>query len=127
MELSIFLAKFLGLYILIFVAIWVARKKQVDSSLASFLSNKTLLFFSGLISLMFGVAIVISHCIWELNWRGLITLFGYLAILKGVMRMGFPEFVKTTAFKILKGKGGDVVRLVMLVIGAFLAYSGFTA
>ena len=42
----------------------------------------------------YGIAMAIGHSVWELNWRGLITLLRYLCIVKGVVRIGFPDMPK---------------------------------
>src|SRR5579885_3255115 len=90
MELSIFLAKFLGLYLLIVSADLLLRRHELEGAVKDFASSKGLLVFSGSISLLAGLAIVIGHPVYEANWRGLITLFGYLLIVKGIMRVAFP-------------------------------------
>ena len=94
MLLSLFLAKIMGLYLLIAAGLWVVKKEQVDESIEDFASSRGLVLFSGAISLIAGLAIAIGHPIWEFNWRGLITAMGYLFILQGIMRFAFVDQVQ---------------------------------
>ena len=41
-----------------------------------------------------GVAIVLNHNVWALEWRVIITLVGWLATLGGLMRILFPQRVE---------------------------------
>jgi hypothetical protein len=124
MELSLFLAKLLGLYLLIFAAVWLLRRNQVESAIHDLFNSPGTLALSGLINLIFGLAIAIAHPLWKLNWQGLITLIAYLAIIKGIMRLGFQEQVKKNAQIFLK-KGFGILLAVMAILGAYLFYAGF--
>lgn len=126
MDLSVFWAKLLGLYLLFLAAIFIWRRENVNLFVGDFLSSKALIAYSGLMSLFIGLAIVITHPIWEFNWKGLITLIGYLSIVKGVIRFSYPEFVQTWGLEFLR-KRYWVVMGIMIVLGLFLTYSGFAA
>jgi len=91
MELSLFLAKLFDLYLLTVAVLWVVRGEAISKVLEEFFASRPMLFLSGLLALAVGIAIVIGHSVWELNWRGLITLIGYLSIAKGIARIGYPE------------------------------------
>jgi hypothetical protein len=125
MGISIFLAKLIGLYFLILAVLFLFRKRQIESSCKEVVSSKGILSVSAEISLLFGLVIVIDHSIWEYSWRGLITVLGYLMILKAVMRFAFPDKVKKMATKIM-GKGYWVALIIMIIIGVYLTYCGFT-
>ena len=94
MELSLFLAKLFGIYLLIMAVLWAVRGEVISKVIEEFLASRPMLFLSGLLALVVGIAMAIGHSVWELNWRGLITLFGYLSIAKGIARIGFPEVPK---------------------------------
>lgn len=125
MDLSIFLAKLLGLYLLIVAVLWVLRKEQFESSVKDFVDSKGMLAFSGGISIVLGLAIAIGHPIWEWSWKGLISLLGYLFILQGIMRLGFPELVQKNTSKMLGGVGYWIGFAVIAILGIYLTYSGF--
>lgn len=124
MVLSIFLAKLLGIYFLIIAGAWLVRKDPFDQSIKEFISSRGLIFLSGLMNILFGLAIAIGHPIWQLNWMGLITLLGYLMIFKGIFRVIFTERAQRGMLKIIdKGYWPSVALLI--VLGGILTYSGF--
>ncbi|MEH7034016.1 hypothetical protein V7054_17650, partial [Priestia megaterium] len=43
---------------------------------------------------------VILHNVWTLNWQGFITLIGWLALLKGIYVIAYPEPSKKTDFEV---------------------------
>jgi hypothetical protein len=124
MELSIFIAKVLGIYLLIVAAELLLRRSELEKTVKDFASSKGLLVFSGSVSLMLGLAITIGHPVYEMDFRGLITFLGYILILRGVWRMSFPSRLQkkmVTCFH--KGYWG--IFLIVLILGAYLTYSGF--
>jgi hypothetical protein len=124
MAISIFLAKLLGLYLLIFGLLSLLRMRQISATAKELASSKSALAVSGEISMLFGLVIAIDHTIWEYSWIGLITVLGYLMILKGILRFAFPERVKKLIFKLV-GRGMWIASIVMIILGAYLTYCGF--
>ena len=85
-----------------------------------------MIFLSGLLALTVGIAMAVSHSVWELSWRGLITLFGYLSIAKGVVRIGFPEVPeKTSSFFVTSSTARWLWIGLALLIGGYLTCVGF--
>lgn len=125
MDISAFLAKLIGLYFIIVALICIFRKRQIEAMSKEFISSKSALAVSAEISLIFGLVIAIDHSIWEFSWRGLVTLLGYLMILRGILRFAFPNFVKKIASKLMNG-GFWATVIIILIIGIYLTYSGFT-
>lgn len=124
MGLSIFLAKLLGIYMLIIAAAWIFRKDQVDLSIKEIVSSKGLIAFSGLMNIILGLAIVIGHPIWQLSWVGLITLLGYIMIMMGIIRLIFTDQVQKNTLNTIT-KGHWVIIALLIILGGFLTYSGF--
>jgi uncharacterized membrane protein HdeD (DUF308 family) len=123
MELSLFLAKLIGLYFLAVALIALVRREQFLSAMKSMLSSTGLIAFSGFISLIAGIAILIGHPIWEVSWRGLITLIGVLAVIQGFARAGFTSLVQSKLSKFENAYWYIVV--VLIILGGYLTYSGF--
>ena len=126
MELSLFLAKLFGIYLLIVAVLWAVRGEEISKVMEEFFTNRPMMFLSGLLALIVGIALAISHSVWEFNWRGLITLIGYLAIVKGIARVGFPEVPQKAAGVLLKGNAIWIWICVILAIGGYLTWVGFT-
>jgi hypothetical protein len=127
MDLSIFLARLMGLYMLIFAAILILRKNEVMVSIKEMLSARGYQLLAGFFSLLAGLAIAIGHPIWEANWRVIITILGYLAILKGVMRIGFPKESLVYEQEMLRNPVGYwIILAILVVLGIILTYFGFS-
>jgi hypothetical protein len=87
--------------------------------------DQGLIFLSGILSLLGGLAIVRVHNVWS-GWQAVVTVLGWLAIVGGLVRMWLPQraapiaetfAANTTALMI----GG----LVLLALGAFLSYKAY--
>lgn len=125
MELSLFLAKLIGIYMLIVAVIMLFRKNIFESVINEMVSSPGLLAFAGIINLVIGLAIAIGHPIYELSWRGLITLIGYLSIIKGIMRLAFPEQDRMIIKSVMRRSGYWIVFAIVVILGLFLTYNGF--
>lgn len=125
MAVSLFLAKLLGLYMLIVALIALLRKDQFKSVMRSIISSEGLIAILGILSLISGLAILIGHPIWEFSWRGLITLIGALAVIQGIWRFAFASLIqeKFTMDKFEKARW--IMIIVLGIIGIFLTYMGF--
>ncbi len=126
MNMDIFFAKLLGLYLLIVSLLWLFRKNALKDSFRQSVGNKGFLALSGEIDLLFGLFIAIVHTYWDWSYVGIITIIGYLLIFKGILRLGYPEKVKKFYSK-MSDQGLIISLTIMLIVGAYLTYMGFRA
>jgi hypothetical protein len=85
-----------------------------------------LIFLSGVLSLLGGIAIVRVHNIWIGDWRIIITVLGWLAIAGGLIRMWFPQRAAPIAETFAANATALVIAgFVLLVLGAFLSYKAY--
>ncbi|HEY7243872.1 MAG TPA: hypothetical protein VH678_08315 [Xanthobacteraceae bacterium] len=82
--------------------------------------DPALIFLSGVLLFVAGLAILRAHNIWAGGWPVLISILGALAILGGLGRMFFPVRLAEVAVQI--GQRRSVVVIAMIV---FLALGGF--
>jgi hypothetical protein len=88
----------------------------------------TLIYLFGLIDLASGLAIVLTHNVWMANWRVIITLIGWLMLIRGAVRILFADRIMPYAKKLLGNKrllpvsGG-----IMVLLGLVLCYFGYVA
>ncbi len=120
MDISIFLAKFWGLYFVVLALIYLFRGKALKTLLGE-ISDKGVMLIFGFISLMIGLVMVLIHNFWVADWRVVITIFGWLALLKGVMLIGWPESAKAWKDKVL-GKNLWIYFVILLIVGGLLIY-----
>ena len=121
MDITIFLAQFWGWMLVILSLIFLLRGKELIEEMVRSVSDRGFSLTSGYIALILGLATVLLHNTWTLDWQGVVTLFGWISILKGVMRIGFPEVVPKMVNPI-KGKAGSVqvLLVVTFVLGLWL-------
>lgn len=90
MDLSIFLAKALGIYLLIMGMAMVLNRTSVRAIVFDMTRNPSLLFLTGVMALIIGILMVLSHNLWVMDWRVLVTIMGWLSLIKGSARVLFP-------------------------------------
>lgn len=84
------------------------------------------IFISGLLSLLAGVAIIRVHNVWSGGWPVIVTVVGWLAIVGGLARMWFPQMAAPIAVSFGTRPAALVVAgLALLGIGAFLSYKAY--
>lgn len=126
MELSLFLAKILGAVFTAFSVSGLMRPKIVSDALRDFDHESFARLIAGCAGVGVGVAVILSHNIWAWDYRGLITLFGWTAIVKGLSYLLLPKHAVNFTKSIMKTKSQmQVVLYVTLIIGLYLLYSGF--
>ena len=90
METSIFLAKILGPYCLIVALGWLLNLKAYQRIIDGFIANAAMVYISGVLALLFGLLILQCHHIWTLDWRVIITIMGWISLIKGMYLILFP-------------------------------------
>jgi hypothetical protein len=85
-----------------------------------------LIFLSGILSLLAGLAIVRVHNVWSGGWRIIVTVLGWLAIVGGLVRMWMPQLAAPLAQWFAGNATGLLLAgLVVLALGAFLSYKAY--
>ncbi len=89
--------------------------------------DPALIFLSGILLFVAGIAIVRAHNIWAGGWPVLVTILGWLAVLGGLLRMLFPTRFAAIAAGVGQSTGLIIaVTVVLLVLGAFLSFKGYS-
>lgn len=101
METSIFLAEFWGWYLMIFFAILIINSKRIKQ-MFDYVKDEKLLFVVSFIAIILGLINILLHNKWTSDWRIIITLFGWIALFKGIMFFSFPELAKNQLLKFRK-------------------------
>jgi hypothetical protein len=86
-----------------------------------------LIFLSGILLFVAGLAIVRTHNIWAGGWPVLVTVLGWLAVLGGLFRVLFPTRFAAMAAAVGQSSGWLIAwAVVFLVLGAFLTFKGYS-
>lgn len=115
---SIILAKFWGWYLIIFFLILSLNPKR-SRQIFEDLKDEKFLMLSALIAVVLGLLNIIFHNIWELNYKLIITLIGWMSLYIGLALFIFPR--PTVAFlKITNIKFVQFIYTLLFFIGLFL-------
>jgi len=127
---TIFLSKLFGLYYLLIALTMVLHRRSLVETVTSLFHNAQAMFLVGVITMLAGLAMVLVHNV----WRGgvatvIVTLIGWIVLAKGLT---FLLLAPQTAADLFLA-GLQFARLYFvyvvfeLILGVYLAYSGFTA
>lgn len=128
MDTSIFIARLIGPMLVVLSIGLLARPDTIRAAANEFIASRALIFLSGLLTLLGGLVIVNTHNVWEAGWPVIITIFGWLCVIGGAVRILFPDTVMGLRTRMLKDNtfftvGGAVEGL----IGLWLCYVGYLA
>ena len=88
-------------------------------------ADKTFVATSGYISMILGLITVLLHNIWIWTFPlVLVTILGWVALIKGVLRIGFPQATHQMAVS-LEHKPGfiRVLLVIMIVLGVWILWA----
>ena len=123
-----FLSRLLGLYFLLVALAMFLHKQVIVDTVVALVHSAPLLFFFGIVALLAGLAMILSHNIWTGGALPVIvTLLGWMAILKGLLfllltpnaaagfYLGTLHYAQFFYFYVT----------FCLILGAYLTYGGF--
>ena len=87
MQTSIFLARLIGPVMALVGVSLLVNELAFRKMAQEFLRSPALIFFSGMILMPAGLAVVLGHNVWVLNWPLIITLLGWIAVISGALRI----------------------------------------
>ena len=99
---SVFIARLIGPVMLVVGLAVLVNQRAFRELAEEFLASRALLFLSGLLIMPAGLAIVLTHNIWAADGRVMITLFGWLNLIGGAVRLFAPAYVMQTGRAMLK-------------------------
>jgi hypothetical protein len=130
MSTSKFIARIMG-PVLVVIGIGMAmglvmEGDTLSSLLKEFIGSRSAIFITGVLALTAGLAIVNAHNLWVADWRVIVTILGWLLVLRGVMLLVFPAAVQTIGDRLAAHPSGVVAgAAISFVLGAILCIMGF--
>jgi hypothetical protein len=126
MSTSIFLARLIGPVMLVIGLVVFANQRGFRDMAGEFMASRALMFLSGLLIMPVGVAIVLTHNIWVTDWRVMITLFGWLNVIGGAMRLAAPNYVTQTGQAMLQRSYFiPLAAAIWIVLGLLFCFFGY--
>jgi hypothetical protein len=97
-----------------------------SSLLKEFIGSRALIFVTGVLALTAGVAVVNAHNHWVRDWRVIVTVLGWLLVLRGIMNLVFPITVQTLGDRMIASHRGVLAgAAITIVLGAILSIMGY--
>jgi len=90
------------------------------------INNQSATLILGMFALLAGLAIVNVHNLWVSDWRVIITILGWLAIVRGALSLLFPNKMYGIGETILASRSGTMSgAVIVLVLGGILSWMGY--
>ena len=125
MDTSLLLARLMGPLFLVAGAGVLLNREHYRQMIGSFLTDAALYYFSGALALIAGVAILLFHNLWVADWRVAITIIGWLSLLKGLLRLLFPQAGRRYAGLVESRAMVLGIGIFALLLGAWLCAMGY--
>jgi hypothetical protein len=125
MELSILIAKIASVVYLSAALGAIFSANYYHRLVDDMFNNAALTYFMGFTTVIIGFVIVNYHNTWVKDWTVLITIIGWLALIKGVLIIACPKFVQSYSERLFKGRGLRIFPYVAISSGLLFGYFGF--
>ena len=119
MNAQLFFAQFWGWLTVIVTVMFFVRPRALHDVKRLIVENRAFGLTYGYLSLFLGLASVVLHNDWVMNWHVLITIFGWLALIKGVIVIAWPEVSKNTRYE-TRIKSTRVALLVVCALAGWM-------
>jgi len=121
MDISIFFAQLWGSFFIIFGLLFIITR-QLGKTI-EMTDDKAFVISTGYITMLMGLVTVILHNLWVADWRIVITVLGWSTLIKGIMKIGFPEQIHKQAQRFKQKQWLSAIFL--LLLGAWLLWMSF--
>lgn len=125
MALSLFLAKFFGLWFIFVGVAWLYRKDAVSKLWDDMEKNTAASAVAASINIIIGLLVVLTHEVW-MGWPIIITFIGWLSLLKAFLRVFKPAWGSFIMKSLVDGQRAYATGFIVLLVGVFLTYVGFS-
>lgn len=121
MEISIFFARLWGSFYLVFGLLFIITR-QLGRTI-EMTENKAFVISTGYITFLMGLVTVILHNVWTPDWKAVITVLAWMTLIKGIMKIGFPEQIHKQAQRFKKKQMFSAA--FMIILGISLLWVSF--
>jgi hypothetical protein len=123
---STFIARILG-PVLVIVGIGLLLEGETFRAMAGeFLHSSALIYLSGVMTLAAGLAILNVHHLWTRDWRVFVTIFGWLLLVGGILRILAMSWAQSVGESLIAHRRWPLAgAVVTLALGAFLTVMGY--
>ncbi|WP_372793676.1 hypothetical protein [Lutibacter sp.] len=122
-NISVFLAKFWGWYLIIFFLILSFNPKRILQIIKD-LSDEKFTILASFMAIIIGLLNILFHNIWEGDWRLIITLIGWVALFEGLILFIIPKRA-IKWFDYINIKFVQLIYMLLFLVGIFLLNMGY--
>ena len=91
-----------------------------------FCENSSTLYIGGAMALVIGYLLITFHNTWTKDFSVIITVIGWIALIKGILILVCPKIIiKMTKAILGKGSNLKIQAIIVIIIGLLLAFLGF--
>ena len=91
-----------------------------------FTESPALRYLGGMLALFFGLFILNFNNAWTADWTVIITIIGWLSVVKGVLLIVFPNvYLQFTNWMRMGDAMMRYMGIIYLLLGLFLTFKGF--
>lgn len=125
MDFSLFYAKLLGFYFVIAAIAMLIHPQKWREFITEVTQNRNLVMLAGIGTLLFGLTIVLTHNDWTIGVPILVTLVGYVWVVRGIARLCFPDLVAEYGPRFAQKTTFFVLNILLLVVGVLFLLFGY--
>ncbi len=126
MDASLFLAKLFGFYMLILAIAMAARQAHMKTVISTIMQSEGVMNFGSIVTIIFGLLLVLFHNMWVMDWRLILTLFCWWVLIKGCLHLFHPETLTRVSNCVLSHNNCFYCLIAFQAIFAlFFLYHGF--
>ena len=121
-----FIAQIIGLLFCIDAVGVLVNTALYRRIVEEFIESPALCYLGGILALFFGLFILNFNNAWTADWTVIITIIGWLSVVKGVLLIVFPKVYLN--FSNWMRMGDAMMRyigIIYLLLGLFLTFKGF--
>jgi len=111
--------------LLVIMGITLFNKSYFTEVMADLTNSKGLLWLTGLITFVMGMVMVALYNVWSADWRVLVTILGWLTVIKGAVIMLVPSSMVLLYRRLWSSHLLNYSGLYALVLGGVLLFLGF--
>jgi hypothetical protein len=123
MEISLLVAKVVGIYLIVSGLFLLFRGQTVPHLLKDFFDHPAIIYLSGAILMFLSTVYLLQYNVWDGTWRVLVTVVMWATLAKGIAYILAPQMLHRLVTKKMLG-AVSLYGLIAIVAGVYLFYLG---
>jgi hypothetical protein len=125
METSLLIAKIIGIIYTSFGLGLLFSRNYYRDAIPKLFESSGYLILGGWLAVVVGILIVEYHNYWTNDWTVIITVIGWLALVKGCIILAFPKMMLSFKSLFTSNLYLNIITPCVLVFGIFLLYLSY--